>query len=461
MRFSLVVSEKVDLQSLSNTLNDFSFVFSSSLKDAIDVLPSKPFEYVLVDVRFLNHGTQIHEVFERFWSVYPSLEIVILSPASMIPKALEAVEAGARHYLTYPVDAAQIKVALQHAEQDKRLVHELDYLRDRFWNVDAKSILDTSNSYMRHVFDQVRSVSPTDTTVLLTGETGTGKGVIANLIHQHSKRRHKQFLSIHCGAIPETLLESELFGHEKGAFTGALRRRLGKFEIASGGTIFLDEIGTISHAMQIKLLQVLQEKRFQRVGGETTLQTDVRIIAASNADLKALCEASKFRWDLYYRLNVFPIHLPPLRERREDIPAIVEQILARLNRFGHKSIHQVDPRVMDALWHYEWPGNIRELENILERAFVLEKSAVLTPYSFPQDFFYAQNNPTDNGFYKKPTLKEIRRREIERIEKKYLDELLRESRGRISQTANAAGIGVRQLNLLMKKYGLRKENYKA
>lgn len=346
-------------------------------------------------------------------------------------------------------------------EQETQLKQELAYLRDRFWKASSHAVLLTANRAMKAVFSQIRSVSPTDTTVLLTGETGTGKSILAHLIHQHSTRSDKPFISVHCGAIPDTLLESELFGHEKGAFTGAVKRRLGKFEIASGGTIFLDEIGTLSLSTQIKLLHVLQDKKFQRLGSETEQQSDVRIIAATNARLKELCEKELFRWDLYYRLNVFPIHVPPLRERQEDIAMLAKQILQSLNQFGQKAIDDIEPYVMAALVRYEWPGNIRELENILERAYVLEKSSQLTCYSFPQEFFYTESNQADTGFYKKPTLKEIRRHEIERIEKNYLDELLHETRGRINQTAKTAGIGVRHLNLLMKKYGLVKESYKT
>jgi len=229
-------------------------------------------------------------------------------------------------------------------EQETQLKQELAYLRDRFWKASSHAVLLTANRAMKAVFSQIRSVSPTDTTVLLTGETGTGKSMLAHLIHQHSTRSDKPFISVHCGAIPDTLLESELFGHEKGAFTGAVKKRLGKFEIASGGTIFLDEIGTLSPSTQIKLLHVLQDKKFQRLGSETEQQSDVRIIAATNARLKELCEKELFRWDLYYRLNVFPIHVPPLRERQEDIAMLAKQILQRLNQFGQKAIDDIDVR---------------------------------------------------------------------------------------------------------------------
>ena len=240
---------------------------------------------------------------------------------------------------------------------------------------------------MLEILDKIRIVSATKTTVLLSGETGTGKSFFANLIHSHSNRDGNPFISVHCGAIPDTLVESELFGHEKGAFTNAHKRKLGKFEIANNGTIFLDEIGTITSGLQIKLLQVLQNGTFSRVGGEFSMKTDVRVIAATNSKLSEMVDTGKFREDLYYRINVFPIEIPPLRNRPEDIPLLVDTILNRLNQEFNKNISGVHAQVMKALKLYPWPGNIRELENVLERACLLESSEILTPESFPSEFF--------------------------------------------------------------------------
>jgi transcriptional regulator with GAF, ATPase, and Fis domain len=296
--------------------------------------------------------------------------------------------------------------------------------------------------------------------VLITGETGTGKGVIARLVHQHSKRTEKQFISVHCGGIPESLLESELFGHEKGAFTGAIRRKLGKFEIAHGGTIFLDEIGTISTSMQISLLQIIQERTFERVGGETVIKADVRVIAATNTNLLKMVEQGSFRSDLYYRLNVFPIELPRLEDRIEDIPILVETFLKRLNRVNAKHINDIHPEVLDAFQCYSWPGNIRELENLIERAYILESSSILTPKSFPADLFKNGKKKSKLFIDASLTLQEVRQREIERVERQYLTELLIKNHGKIKQTAKEAGIGERQLNKLMNKFGILKEEFK-
>ena len=313
---------------------------------------------------------------------------------------------------------------------------------------------------MQNVFMNVRSVSPTKSTVLLTGETGTGKGVLAKIIHKYSNRKDEQFISVHCGAIPDTLLESELFGHEKGSFTGAIKKKLGKFEIAEGGTLFLDEIGTITPAAQIKLLQVIQDNTFQRVGGVDTIEANIRIIAATNIDLKQLCDEKKFRFDLYYRLNVFPIELPPLRERKEDIPLLIEVFLNRLNKFHSKSIYDVHPKVIEAFQHYSWPGNIRELENVIERAYILEKTSVLMPDSFPAELFTAQEALTRVKLNTMLPLAEVRKRGVEEIEHRYLKEILEKNSGKINKSAEASGITTRQLHKLMTKHGLNKEDFK-
>lgn len=337
------------------------------------------------------------------------------------------------------------------------------------WEPESFELLQTKNPSMQKVFDNIHAVAATRSTVLLTGETGTGKGVMARLIHSLSPRREKQFIPLHCGAIPETLVESELFGHEKGAFTGAIRKKPGRFEIAQGGTIFLDEIATITPSAQIKLLQVLQESLFQRIGGQENIKTDVRIIAATNIDLKQMCEDKLFRKDLYYRLNVFPVELPPLKERKEDIPGLAKLFLKKLNTFNMKEIHGIHPRVLQVFHDYSWPGNIRELENLMERAYILEKTDTLMPENFPFDLFFTSpvlplpgKNlnvdqvpiPTDL------TLAEVRKRGIETIEQLYLSQLLTKHRGKINTTAQAAGLSTRQLHKLMTRYCLSKADFK-
>jgi DNA-binding NtrC family response regulator len=333
-----------------------------------------------------------------------------------------------------------------------------------FISYDDESFLNnafrTKSPAMARAFEKVRSVAPTKCTVLLLGETGSGKGVVARLIHACSNRRTAHFVSVHCGALPDTLLESELFGHEKGSFTGAVRKKVGKFEMAHGGTIFLDEIGTISQTAQVKLLQVLQDGHFERVGGEETIHTDVRVIAATNAHLKEMSGAGLFRNDLYYRLNVFPIDIPPLRERVEDIPMLADVFIQNFNLDTTKKIEGIQSEVMELLRCYPWPGNIRELENVIERACILETSETLSCKSFPCEIMEPGSGTRPKPGNGAMTLAEVRRRRIEEVERAYLTETLAQCKGQIGVSAKAAGIGVRQLNKLMKKYRIRKEDYR-
>ncbi len=349
---------------------------------------------------------------------------------------------------------------MENVEVSLRTQSELDYLREQFWKDESGDIIRTQSPLMQKVFDQIRSVAPTLTAVLLTGETGTGKGVMAKLIHRHSSRSHNQFISVHCGAIPETLIESELFGHEKGAFTGAIMKKLGKFEIAQGGTLFLDEIGTVTQAIQVKLLQVLQEKLYSRLGGGTAIKADVRVIAATNSDLPGAIQAGTFREDLYYRLNVFPIEVPPLRERAEDIPVLVQEFLEKCNREHSKKILSVHNSVMESLQRYPWPGNIRELENLIERAHIVEQSRELTPESFPAEIFSGGSTAQVHLNTSLPLAK-VREEAIESVERQYLKQCLSEHKGKIDASARTAGMGVRQFHKLLTKYKIEKGEYKT
>lgn len=312
---------------------------------------------------------------------------------------------------------------------------------------------------MHKVFEDARAAASTKSTVLLTGETGTGKGVLAELIHTYSNRRDKPFIRVHCGAIPDPLLESELFGHEKGSFTGAIKKKQGRFEMADTGTVFLDEVGTITPAAQIKLLHVLQDGYFQRIGSEQDTCVNVRVIAATNEDLKQLCEEKTFRKDLYYRLNVFPVELPPLRERTEDIPALSKEFIRRFSRLYAKEITGIHPQVIDAFLRYSWPGNIRELENIIERACIIERSSVLLPDSFPAELLVRDDRLTRIQMDSMLPLAEVRRRGIQEIERCYLNEVLSSHKGKINRSAEVAGVSTRQLYKLMKKYGLKREEF--
>jgi len=430
---------------------------------ALGLLKKRRYDFLFIDLDVLRESITDNgykSALQVYWKLFPTIETIVMSSQDMIRESVMAVKAGASNYLTYPLNPDEVKYVIETVYESLIMQSELDYLRDQFWQADALELVQTRNPAMKKVFDKVRSVAPTKSTVILIGETGTGKGVMANLIHMHSNRRDTQFISVHCGAIPDTLLESELFGHEKGAFTGAVKRKLGKFEIAKGGTIFLDEIGTITPSAQIKLLQVLQDGTFQRVGGEETIEADARVIAATNANLTKMCDDGLFRKDLYYRLNVFPIDLPPLRDRIEDIPHFADVFLKKMNQFYAKDILDIESRVTEAFMNYSWPGNIRELDNLIERAYILEASPMLTPESFPSELFDFGAVGAGRSSDASPTLAEARRRGLEIIERTYLEDQLAEHHGKIQATAATSGITPRQLHKLMKKYGLRKEAYK-
>lgn len=416
------------------------------------------YDFVFIDLRLA--GDEFRPRIKKLLSLAPALRVVVMAEQNQFRQVLLAIKDGARDYVTFPVAVEEVKLVAANVDETVKLESELNFLRDESWQNETLEEVRSDSPAMQAVFRKVQSVAPTRSTVLLSGETGTGKGVLARAIHMNSSRRDKQFIAVHCGAIPDTLLESDLFGHERGAFSGATQRKLGKFEIAEGGTIFLDEISTISHSAQIKLLQILQERSFFRLGGEQLIDNDTRIIAATNIDLKQLCDQGLFRTDLYYRLNVFPLELPPLRERKEDIPHLANMFISQFSKTYVKEISGIHATVLEAFSHYDWPGNIRELENLIERAFVLENSDVLTPDSFPQELFENLSEMPQVSIDLDRPLAEVRSDWAREGEAIYLKQLLTLTRGRIAPAATRAGITTRQLHKLMTRHGMRKEDFK-
>jgi DNA-binding NtrC family response regulator len=445
----------------------YRIVSVSSWSDLLEIFRKRRCEYTFLDINVLleafseapKRSRDFKPALEALWKEFPSASIIVMGEHPQMRRIVLSVRGGADDYLLLPVEPSEVDLVLEGIQRQALMAGELEELRMQSWKPESYGIRTRSPS-MKQVLQRVRQVAPTMMNVLIQGETGTGKGVLARLIHKQSARADKTFIHVHCGAIPDTLLESELFGHEKGAFTHAIQRKLGKFELAQGGTIFLDEIGTMSSAAQIKLLQVLQDKIFQRVGGFSDIQADVRVVAASNLSLKALCETGQFRSDLYYRLNVFSVTVPPLRERKEDVPLLSEALLQRFNQNHPKMLRGLHPDVLEIFRRYDWPGNIRELENVLERAYVLETDTLLRPESLPEDLLYLDQDVVSTPVDTSLKLALAREQAVEAFEREYLSRLLEEHRGHIARSAESAGITPRQLHRMLAKYQIRRDAYK-
>jgi two-component system nitrogen regulation response regulator GlnG len=355
----------------------------TSAAEGLEMLARETFDVVLLDV--VLPGASGLETFERFRRIDPKLPIIFITAGGTSDTAIEAMKMGAYDYVLKPLDLEKLRAQVEQAVESRRLMSVPVGLPDSAPQDDRTEPLVGRSPQMLEVYKAVGRVASQDVTVLITGESGTGKELIARAIYHHSARSQGPFLAVNCAALPDSLLESELFGHEKGAFTGAERRRIGKFEQCQGGTIFLDEIGDMSPLVQAKVLRLLQQQEFERVGGNETIRTDVRIIVATNRDLEAMVGENEYREDLYYRLNGFAIHLPPLRERKEDIPTLVELFLGRFARQMNKSLQGIAPSTLDLLMRYGWPGNVRELQNVLRKALLHSTGAVIAPETLPRE----------------------------------------------------------------------------
>ncbi|MBI5179646.1 MAG: sigma-54-dependent Fis family transcriptional regulator [Nitrospinae bacterium] len=381
--------------------------------------------------------------------------IIMITAYGTIGMAVEAMKAGAYNYLSKPINYDEMGALVDRAVEHHRLLTELWQTRSELQdNYELDNIVGQSRK-MQKVYEKVKTVAESDATVLIRGETGTGKELIARAIHRHSARRNRNFVGVNCAAIPETLLEAELFGYEKGAFTGAVAQKMGKFERANGGTIYLDEIGEISLSVQAKLLRVLQEGELDRMGGQETITVDTRTIATTNRDLEKAIQENQFRSDLFYRLNVIPIYLPSLRERKEDIPLLVNHFIRRFNRKNGKEIKNISPSVMAALMHYEWPGNVRELENIIERSVVLSAKDRLDEIELP----HTRNNGhlTIGGL--ETSFHDSKKKVIESFETHYLSNVMKKHKGNISAAAKEAGLDYKNFHNKLKKYKIKRRTF--
>ncbi len=416
---------------------------------ALERLHESYFDVVVSDLKM--GGSDGLDVLRTTKSLHPTVSVILMTAFGTVNTAVEAMKHGAFDYVQKPFEIEEMEVKIEKALELKRLRHELDYLRnEQQESYDFEKIVGNSEALQR-VLGVVRKVAKSNSTVLINGETGTGKELIAGAIHHNSLRAARNFVKVNCAALQENLLESELFGHEKGAFTGADRQRIGRFEQADGGTLFLDEIGDMSPSTQAKILRVLQEHEFERLGGTRTIRVDVRLIAATNRDLPAMVAAGNFREDLYYRLNVVSIQTPPLRERKEDILALAMSFLRRYGNELKKRLDGIDPDAQKLLMRYNWPGNIRELENAIERAALLAEGTVITA-----DDLRLGDSAPGNGLNKESSVVRIPPTGIalEDVERQALTEALKMANWVQKDAADLLSISPRVMNYKIKTLGI-------
>jgi two-component system, NtrC family, response regulator HydG len=447
MRVLVVDDDRAICRLLEAQLAREGFAVASSCEghEALEMATRTKFDVVLLDL--IMPGMSGMELLRELRSMAVPPEVVIMTGQPDVDTAVEAMKLDAHDYVVKPVDLPKLKQVIRNAGEHRRLERENQVLRHMVSQVSFQSPIISSSAQMQHVLEIVERVAPAVAPVLITGETGTGKSLIAKTIHQSSARAKEPMMPINCAGIQETLLESELFGHEKGAFTGAQTAKPGLFEVADGGTIFLDEIGEMSATMQAKLLQVLDEGQLRRVGGTKLRQVDVRVLAATNRDLKVDVEEKRFREDLYYRLNVVRVQLPPLRERREDIPGLVELYLSRFARPGMppKSITE---RAMKYLCEYQWPGNVREVSNLIEGVVLLSSSEVLDLEDLPAGLRPAAVAAAEPEASDGPPMSMA---DLERV---HIARTLEWTEGKKAQAARLLGINVKTLNNKIKRYRL-------
>lgn len=447
MKFSLLVvdDEKNIRDGICEyfRLSGYEVIPAEDGDQAIKRLDKGDIDLVITDLRMPRVSGE--EVLKHSIAHYPTLPVIILTGHGTVENAVEAMRAGAYDFLSKPLSLEHLELMVKRAlkgretELKNRELLEEAETRKRFSSMIGKS------PQMKRIFEVIQRVAPTKASVLITGESGVGKELVADAIHSLSPRRDKPFVKVHCAALAESLLESELFGHEKGAFTGAQARKRGRFELSNEGTLFLDEIGEIDQNVQIKILRVLQEKRFERVGGEETLEVDTRIIAATNRDLKAEIEKGSFREDLYYRLNVINIHIPPLRERKDDIPLMAAAFLSEFAAENGKRIEGFEPKARTALYSHPWPGNVRELRNCLESAVVMAKGSLISEDDLPPSV----RSSSDSNSIRIPLGSSL-----DEAEKVIIRETLIANSGNKSKTADILGIGRKTLYEKISEYGL-------
>ena len=418
--------------------------------EGISKIDSAQFHAVVTDLKMPNIGGL--EVLHWSSRNHPGLPVIIITAHGTVDTAVEAIKLGAHDYVTKPFDRDELKLIIRKAVQtEEASARDLAPAKGKFEIVGQ-------TPGMTKIYDLIEKVAQSPTTILITGESGTGKELVAKALHDQSNRNDKAFISVNCGAIPETLFESELFGHEKGAFTGAINARPGRFELADGGTLFLDEVGELPLDMQVKLLRALQERTFERVGGVKPVQVDVRLIASTNRNLEEEVRRGTFRQDLFYRLNVIPIQLPPLRTRKQDIPLLVEHFIGRFNERLDREV-TISQDAMEALIGWDWPGNIRELENVMERSVLLCDSQCIQPSDLPEIGEATATGGSEGlpNDVEELGLKEYVRAHTAMLERARIQKVLEAEENNVTRAAKQLGISRKSLQTKMKEYGLRNE----
>jgi DNA-binding NtrC family response regulator len=437
---------------------EFDVTLAEDGTRALALLSVSDYEVVVTDIKMpgADGMTVLREVKRR----RPETEVILMTAYGSVEKAVEAMKEGAYHYLSKPFDPDEALLLVQRAAERRLLRTQARDLRSALDTASRFENLVGSSVAMRKVLDLMQRAADSDATVLITGESGTGKEVVARSLHVASPRRQRRFVPVNCGAIPEALVESELFGYVKGAFTGAATDRRGLFEEADGGTLFLDEIGELPLAMQVKLNRALQERAIRRVGASEEQPVDVRVIAATNLDLKAAASAGRFREDLFYRLNIFPIRVPPLRDRRDDIPALAALFVERHARKDRRP-EGFTAEALAALVEYDWPGNVRELENVVQRALAVSDGPRIRVGALPEDVGALRPRGPSGARLETLTYREVLDLAKDRALRDYLVALMKDLTGNVTQAAERAGIERESMHRLLKRYGVKSEDFKS
>jgi DNA-binding NtrC family response regulator len=446
-RILIVDDEQSQREPLAGFLQKQGFVVATAESGpaAITVCKEKSFEIALLDLKM--PGMDGIELLHKLKEMNPEMQVIMMTAYGSVETAVEAMKKGAYHYVSKPINLDELMININRALEGYHLLAENRYLKEELGERFGDLKIMGKSKPIQEVLSTISRVAKTKSTVLIRGETGTGKEMVARTIHALSDRSEKRFIPVSCAALAESLLESELFGHEKGAFTGAIGKREGRFELADGGTLFLDEVGDIPPETQVKILRVIESQQFERLGGEETLKVDVRIIAATNQDLENKIKEKSFRDDLYYRLNVISMFIPPLRERKEDILLLVDHFIQKANQKCGRTIQGITPQVKDLILNYSWPGNVRELENVIERGVVLSRTEVIDKNDLPYFGLTAKGADV--------TIK-AEQLSLKEVEKEHILKILKQTDWNLNKTAEILGIHRNTLRLKLKEYNIER-----